>query len=461
MLVPAAYSAAVRDGYLFYFLLPALAGGAAGMLGFFATRQTRPYVSIRDVFLIVSLGWIGVGAAGSLPYALSGFMHPVDAFFEAMAGFTTTGASTVAVPEETAPSILFWRSLTQWFGGIGIVVLFVAVAPLVGFGATQLYTAEHTSPVPERLTPRIRDTAKVLAYIYLGLTAGGVVALSLAGMSLFDAVNHALTTVATGGFSTRSDSIAAFDSWAVELAIVAGMVLSGTNFALYFQVAQGRFGRAILNHEYRAYLGIMLAGTLIVTAALFAFDYRDSISQSFREALFQSASLLTGTAFTTADWNAWDPLSQGLLMLFMGIGGCAGSTSGGIKVVRAVFLVRNAAQDMLRMVHPQAVTPMKLGDRTVPERFRVAFLGFFFVYIATLVTGTLLMTLEGIELSAAFGSVYGSLNITGTALGPVGDAEFYAALSAPAKLLLTFFMLLGRLELFTVLVILTPVFWRN
>jgi trk system potassium uptake protein TrkH len=217
----------------------------------------------------------------------------------------------------------------------------------------------------------------------------------------------------------------------------------------------------MLNHELRAYLGIMAVGTLVMSASLFAFEYHDSLTFSFREALFQSASLLTGTAFATADWNTWDPLSQGLLMLFMGIGGCAGSTSGGIKVVRAAFLVRNAAQDMLRMVHPQAVTPMKIGTRTVPERFRAAFLGFFFVYIATLAVGTLLMTLEGIPLAHAFGAVFACVNITGTALGPVGDAEFYAALSAPAKTVLTFFMLLGRLELFTVLVLLTPFFWRN
>ncbi|MDQ3942537.1 MAG: TrkH family potassium uptake protein [Actinomycetota bacterium] len=425
------------------------------------TRNPFTYVSGRDVYLIVVLGWFGVASVGSLPFILSGLMGPVDAFFEAMAGFTTTGASTVQTPEEVAPSLLLWRSLTQWAGGIGIVLLFVAVGPLVGFGATQLYSAEVANPVPERLTPRIRDTVKVLAYVYGILTLGGVIMLLLAGMGAFDAVNHALTTVSTGGYSTRSDSIAAFDSWTIELVIAAGMVLSGVNFALYFQAIQGRLGRALGNRELIAYLGIIAAGTVLMTATLYAFDYRDSLTVAFREALFQSASLLTGTAFSTADWSSWDPLSQSLLMLFMAIGGCAGSTSGGVKVVRAVLLIRHAGQEIFRMLHPRAVTPLKLGDRVIPERLRSAFLGFFFVYVAALVAGTLLIALHGVSTGEAFGSVFACLNITGTALGPVGDPQFYADLPASAKLILTFFMLLGRLELFTVLVIFTPAFWRG
>jgi trk system potassium uptake protein TrkH len=341
------------------------------------------------------------------------------------------------------------------------VVLFVAVAPIVGFGATQLYSAELAAPVAERLTPRIRDTAKVLAYVYAALTLGGVAALMLAGMGPFDAVNHALTTVATGGFSTYSDSTAAFDSWAIELFLIAGMVLSGASFALYFQASQGRLGSVVRNQELLAYLGLIAGGTAVVTVSLYASDYRDSLVLAFREASFQTVSLLTGTGFTTADWQAWDPLSQGLLMLFMAIGGMAGSTSGGMKVIRAVLLVRHGTQEIFRMIHPQAVTPLKLGNRVVPERLRTAFLGFFFVYVATLAAGTLLMALHGLPIGSAFGSVFACLNITGTALGPVGDPAFYAGLPSSAKVFLTGFMLLGRLELFTVLVLLTPAFWRS
>ncbi len=212
----------------------------------------------------MTLGWVGVATAGSVPFVLSGLMGPVDAFFESMAGFTTTGASTIGRPEDVAPSLLLWRSLSQWAGGIGIVLLFVAVAPLVGFGATQLYSAEAADPVPERLTTRITDTAKILALVYGALTLGGILSLTLAGMSLFDAVNHALSTVSTGGFSTRADSIAAFDSVTVELSITAGMILSGVNFGLYFRAVSGRLGQAAGNVELLAFLGIIAVSTVMI-----------------------------------------------------------------------------------------------------------------------------------------------------------------------------------------------------
>ena len=461
MLLPAIFSLLVVDGNTLTFGLPALGTMALGTLLFYLTRNPAAHILRQDVFLIVVLGWLGMATVGALPFVLSGLMGPVDAFFESMAGFTTTGASTIRVPEEVAPSLLLWRSMTQWAGGIGIVLLFVAVAPLVGFGAAQLYSAELASPVAERLTPRIQDTAKILVFVYSALTLAGVVALSLAGMGPFDAVNHALTTVSTGGFTTYSDSIAAFDSWAVEMYLVVGMVLSGVNFTLYFQAVQGRLGRVLGNRELLAYLGIIVVGTVVVTASLYAFDYHDSPVLAFREALFQSASLLTGTGFSTADWKAWDPLSQSLLMIFMAIGAMAGSTSGGLKVIRAILLVRHGVQEVFHMVHPQAVTPLKLGDRVIPERLRTAFLGFFFVYVATLAVGTLLMALHGMPIGTAFGSVFACLSITGAALGPVGDPSFYAALPSSAKLILCVFMLLGRLELFTVLVLLTPAFWRS
>lgn len=461
MLVPALYSSLSGDGVAVSFGLPALGALLAGAALFFGARVREAYVSAREVFLIVVAGWLGVAAVGSLPFLLSGLMDPVNAFFEAMAGFTTTGATTVRLPEEVAPSLLLWRSMCQWAGGIGIVLLFVAVGPLVGFGAAQLYSAEMANPIPERITPRIRDTAKTLAYVYLALTVGGIVALLAAGMSVFDAVNHAFTTVSTGGYSTRSGSIAAFDSWVVELAITAGMLLSGANFILYFQAARGRFGRVFGNPELRAYLGIAAASTTAMTAALYAFDYHNSPLTAFREALFQSVSLMTGTAFSTADWSGWDPLSQTLLLLLMAVGSCAGSTCGGLKVIRFILLVRHGWQQIFRMLHPQAVTPLRLGEVVFPERIRVAVLGFFFMYAATLIVGTLLIALHGVPVADSFGATFASLNITGTFLGSAGSAEFYAGLPATARLTLTVFMLLGRLELFTVLVVLTPAFWRS
>src|SRR3712207_5389122 len=307
MLLPMLFSLLTGDGQALALACPPLAALDAGGLRFSPARSRRgsrgsTYVSGRDVYLIVVLGWLGVATFGSAPFVLSGLMGPADAFFESMAGFTTTGASTVGRPEGVAPSLLLWRSISQWAGGIGIVLLFVAVAPLVGFGATQLYSAEAADPVPERLTARIRDTAKILAYVYLALTVGGVLALSVAGMGLFDAVNHALTTVSTGGFSTRSDSIAAFDSTTVEIFVTAGMVLSGANFALYFQAARGRLGRALGNAELIVYLSLVLFGPLVTAAGLYAGQY-PSLGQALLDGLFQSASLSTGTGFTTADWK--------------------------------------------------------------------------------------------------------------------------------------------------------------
>jgi trk system potassium uptake protein TrkH len=460
MLVPAAYALLTAPEHAWIFWVPGAAALALGAALFYLTRARQSgYVSTQSIFLMVVVCWLGVVLVGSAPFVLSGLMGPVDAFFNSMAGFTTTGAATLA-PEKLSPTLLLWRSVSQWIGGIGIVVLFVAIAPLAGFGATQLYTAEAATPVQERVTPRIRETVKVLALVYGGLTLGGVVVLHLAGMGTFDAVNYALATVSTGGYSTHSNSVAAFDSWAVELAITAGMVLSGTNFAIYHTAARRGLGRAVGNAELATYLGVILASTMLITANLYASDHRDSLAIAFREALFQSASLTTGTAYSTTDWSAWPPFSVALLVLIMAVGGCAGSTAGGMKAIRVYLLARNAAQEVFRLVHPRAITPLVLGDRVLPERLRAGVLGFFFVYVATLVFGTLLVALHQVPVGQAFGSVFACVNITGAFPGAAGTPQFYAGLPATAKAILAVFMLLGRLELFTVLVLLSPAFWR-
>ncbi len=460
MLVPAAYALLTAPEHAWIFWVPGAAALALGAALFYLTRARQSgYVSTQSIFLMVVVCWLGVVLVGSAPFVLSGLMGPVDAFFNSMAGFTTTGAATLA-PEKLSPTLLLWRSVSQWIGGIGIVVLFVAIAPLAGFGATQLYTAEAATPVQERVTPRIRETVKVLALVYGGLTLGGVVVLHLAGMGTFDAVNYALATVSTGGYSTHSNSVAAFESWAVELAITAGMVLSGTNFAIYHTAARRGLGRAVGNAELATYLGVILASTMLITANLYASDHRDSLAIAFREALFQSASLTTGTAYSTTDWSAWPPFSVALLVLIMAVGGCAGSTAGGMKAIRVYLLARNAAQEMFRLVHPRAITPLVLGDRVLPERLRAGVLGFFFVYVATLVFGTLLVALHQVPVGQAFGSVFACVNITGAFPGAAGTPQFYAGLPATAKAILAVLMLLGRLELFTVLVLLSPAFWR-
>ena len=461
MLVPAAYSLLTAPNEAWVFWLPAAVALALGAGLFFPTRrQPRSYVSRQSMFLMVVVGWLGVAFVGAVPFFLSGLMGPVDALFNSMAGFTTTGAATLTA-EEFSPALLLWRSISQWIGGIGVIVLFVTVAPLAGFGATQLYTAEAATPVQERLTPRIRETAKILAYVYGGLTLGGMVALHLAGMDTFDAVNYTLTTVSTGGYATHPDSVAAFDSWAVDLAITAGMVLGGTNFALYYTASQRGLGRAVGNAELITYLGVIVASTILITLTLYASDYRDSLALAFRAALFQSASLTTGTAFSSTDWTAWPPFAVAILVLVMAVGGCAGSTAGGLKAIRVYLLGRHLGQEMFRMVHPRAVTPLVLGDRALPERLRVGVLGFFFAYVATLVLGTLLIALHQVPVGEAFGSVFACVNITGAFPGPAGTSQFYAELPATAKTTLAIFMLLGRLELLTVLILLSPAFWRT
>jgi trk system potassium uptake protein TrkH len=460
MLLPAAYSLLKAPEEAWVFWAPGVIALILGAALYYPTRrQPRSYVSRQSMFLMVVACWGGVVLVGTLPFILSGLLGPVDAFFNSMAGFTTTGAATVT-PEELPPALLLWRSLSQWIGGIGIIVLFVAIAPQAGFGATQLYTAEAATPVQERITPRIRDTVKVLAFVYGGLTLGGVVVLHLVGMGTFDAVNYAFSTVSTGGYSPHSNSVAAFDSWAVDLAITAGMVLGGTNFAIYYIAFRRGLGRAVGNAELLTYLGVILASTILITADLQVSDHRDSLAVAFREALFQSASLTTGTAFSTTNWGAWPPFSVALLVLVMAVGGCAGSTAGGMKAIRVYLLTRNAAQDIFRMIHPRAVTPLVLGERALPERFRVGVLGFFFVYIATIAVGTLLIALHQVPVGQAFGSVFACLNITGAFPGVAGTPQFYAELPATAKTTLAILMLLGRLELLTVLVLLSPAFWR-
>ena len=272
MFVPAAYSMLTGPNNGWSFWIPGTTALALGVTLFFLTRSRRNrYVSRQNIFLMVVVCWLGVVLVGAAPFLLYGAMGPVDAFFNSMAGFTTTGAATVN-PEGLSPALLLWRSLSQWIGGIGIIVLFVAIAPMAGFGATQLYSAEAATPVQERITPRIRDTVKVLAFVYGGLTLGGVVVLHLVGMGTFDAVNYALSTVSTGGFSTDSSSVAAFDSWAVELAITVGMVLAGTNFAIYYIAARRGLGRAVGNAELVTYLGVILASTILITVDLRASD---------------------------------------------------------------------------------------------------------------------------------------------------------------------------------------------
>ena len=412
----------------------------------------------------MTLAWALAALLGGLPYLIEGtFSSVVDSLFEGMSGFTTTGATVLADIEAESPSILFWRSMTQWLGGIGIVVLFVAVAPAIGAGAERLLGAEVSGLTRIRLTERIADTAKVLLVVYLAISAAEVLALLAVGMPLYDAVVHTFTTVATGGFSPKTASIAFYDSVAVEAVIIFFMVVSAVSFSLYYLLYTSRRLDAVLGREFVVYLAVLLGAVLFVWGVLvFEGEYANSWGLALRDAAFTVPSIMTTTGFVTADFDGWDTAAKFVLVALMFVGGCAGSTAGGIKVIRIMVVFRTNFQELSKMVHPSAVTPLRMGDRIIPEGVRVAVLGLFCAWIAVFVQATFLVSLqEDLTLLSAATAVAATLNVIGPGLGQVGASESFEAVSAFGRLVLTGCMLLGRLEVFTALVLLSPAFWKR
>ncbi len=391
------------------------------------------------------------------------FGSPLDSTFEAMSGFTTTGASLLSDVEAQTPSILFWRSMTQWLGGIGIVVLFVAVAPTIGFGAARLLGAEVSGLTQTRFTPRIADTAKALLVIYLALSLVEILALLLAGMNLYDSVVHTFATVATRGFSSKTASIGFYDSVAIEAVLIAFMTLSGVSFSLYYVLYTRRRLDAVLDREFLAYIALIVAATLLVWAILvFEGDYGGSAPQALRDSAFAVTSVVTTTGFVTADFDLWDTGAKISLVVLMFVGGCAGSTAGGIKVIRVLIVLRTVFEDVFRMVHPRAVTPLRIGDRVLPEGVRAAVLGLFAAWILIFVLATLLLGIQReLDPFSAATAVAATLNVIGPGLGQVGASESYEAINAFGRAVLTLCMLLGRLEIFTALALFSPAFWRK
>jgi trk system potassium uptake protein TrkH len=467
LLIPLLLSLLYEDGSWKSFLLPAavmIAAGAAGMRLTGSPGRTMGYVSNRDVYLSVTLAWTLAALLGGVPFIIEGTFHSLlDSTFEAMSGFTTTGATLLSDIEAETPSILFWRSMTQWLGGVGVVVLFVAIAPLLGVGAARLLGAEVSGLTQPRLTPRIADTAKALVVIYLAISLAETVCLLVAGMSLYDAVVHTFTTVATGGFSPKTASIGFYDSLAVEVVIIFFMIASGVSFSLYYLLYARRRFDVVLDREFLAYLGILVVSVFFVWGVLvFEGDYGASWGRALRDSAFSVASITTTTGYATADFDKWDTAARITLVLLMFVGGCAGSTAGGIKVIRVLIVFRTVFQDIFRMVHPRAVTPLKIGGHVVPEGVRVAVLGLFAAWIAIFGVATFLVALqkELTPLSSAT-AVAATLNVIGPGMGQVGASESYEIVNSFGRGVLTVCMLLGRLEVFTVLALLSPAFWRR
>lgn len=465
MLPPVALAWGYGDGALWPFVEAFLLTLGSGGVLWLISRGAPRDVSHRDGFLLVTLFWVVLALFGALPLFLSGVAPSfTDAFFESMSGLTTTGSTVLSGLGDMPQAVRFWRQEMHWLGGMGIIILAVAILPILQIGGMQLYKAEVPGPVKDqKLTPRVSETARALWMIYLGLTVAATLALWAAGLSLFEAVGQSFSAVATGGFSTFDDSIGHFGNPAVEYIVVVFMFLGGINFALHFAFLNRGGLRAYLGDpEFRTYLALHVGSLLLVAGILLAHQTYSGVEEGIRKALFQSVSIGTTTGFVTADYEAWPSLLPYFLLLSGFVMGCAGSTTGGIKVVRFLVMLKQGYRQSYLLIHPHAVAPLKLRGRPVPDGVVQAIWGFFAVYVSTFVILVMVMlALEDGDFLTAAGSVAATLTNIGPGLGGVGPADNFASISQAGKWLLSLAMLMGRLELFTFFVLLMPAFWRR
>ncbi len=438
-------------------------------------------LGVREGFAIVALSWFVLSLIGALPFVLGGVLDAyTDAFFETMSGFTTTGATILGGAgnpdiEAVPNAFLFWRSLTHWMGGMGIIVLTLAILPILGVGGMQLFRAEVPGPTADKLTPRVRETARRLWYIYVGITAVEVLLL-LPAMGLFDAVNHAFATMATGGFSTKNGSVGQFDSAYVDAVVTVFMFLAGMNFALHYRLLRGRPITVIGDAELRVYTGLVVGATILIALGTWrptvellleaedldrAFEGYASLPAALRYGAFQAVSIITTTGFGTANYEVWPPLALSVLFLLFFVGGMAGSTGGGPKVIRHILLFKNALREVKQLIHPQAVIPMRLGGEVVPQGVMRNVLSFIVLYFALNGLGIVVLSFLGMDLLSAFGATIASVGNIGPGFGSVGPVENYAHIPKLGKWVLAMLMMAGRLEIFTVLILFAPDFWRR
>lgn len=444
------------------FLATAVLTGFAGVM-MITLGKGEGELYRREGILIVVGGWALASIFGGLPYFLSGAMaSPVDALFEAASGFTTTGASILTEIESLGRGILFWRSFTQWLGGMGIIVLFVALLPELGAGARFLYKLEVPSPTAETLHPRVHDTAAVLWKIYVLLSVAQIVLLMLAGLDLYDAVTHTFSTLSTGGFSPRNASVAAFDSPLVEVIIIVFMFFAGTNFSLYFGFVRHRGKNFLKDPEFRLYLGIVLAAAVLITVNLMLrSDRYDAVPRAFLDSLFQVVSITTTTGFATADYDEWPNLARLLLVGLMFFGGCAGSTAGGLKLMRLVIALKSAFREVRLIFSPSTVLPVMVGGSAVPNTVVRSVVGFSILYFGAWAGGTFLLTIGGVDLETSASAAIATLGNIGPGLHLVGPTENFAFWSDAQKLLMVILMWLGRLEVYAIAALVTTGFWRR
>lgn len=432
----------------------------SGLIIYVFNHKTVNQLGKREGYIIVSSTWIITSFFGALPFYLGGSIPSfTDAFFETMSGFTTTGSSILRDVESMPRDLLFWRSLTHWLGGMGIIVLSVAILPMLGIGGMQLFMAEMPGVTYDKLHPRITSTAKRLWGIYILLTLLEFLFLWAGEMDWFDAINHAFATMATGGFSTRNASLAAFGTYS-QYVVIVFMILAGTNFTLHYFALHGRLKQVFRDEEFRGYLLLILITTAIITIGLVV-SGKGTFESNFRDALFTVSSILTTTGFATANYLHWPMFLYTIVFLLMFVGGSAGSTGGGMKVIRQMLLLKNSWMELRRSIHPNAVLPVKFNNKSVPQEIVYKVMAFFLMYILIFAIGVLVLASLGLDFETSVGASIASLGNIGPGIGLVGPIDNYAFMPDAAKWVLSALMLLGRLELFTVLILFSPHFWKK
>ncbi len=435
-----------------------------GIVSALFIRKPKDQIGKREAYLVVALVWVVFSLFGLLPFWLSGAIPSyTDAFFETMSGFTTTGASILNDVESLSHGLLFWRSIIQWLGGMGIIVLSLAVLPLLGMGGMQLFVAEVPGPTKDKLHAKVSYTAKALWGIYFVLTFSQAILLWLGGMNLFDSICHSFTTMATGGFSTKNSSIAFWDSSYIQYVFIIYMLLAGVNFSLYFYFIKGNFKKFFKNEELKYYLLFVLVFSVLVALSIIYYtpNWHNGIEQTIRHSIFQVVSLITTTGFASFDFLQWSQFTWMLLVMVMLFGASAGSTSGGIKMVRIVLLLKNSYYEFKRLIHPNAIIPVRFNEKVVMPQVMTNVLAFVVLYIAILVISMVVLGAFGMSFDEAVGSAITAIGNVGPSLGSLGPASNFSEISIAAKWFMSFLMLIGRLELFTVLMILTPTFWTK
>lgn len=474
MLLAALISLIYKDGVTLEIFLAGITTLVAGLLAMVFTKNHSKEMNKREGYIVVTFGWIIMSLSGTLPYVLTDTIpNFTNAFFETMSGFTTTGASILNDIEIVPKGVLFWRSITHWIGGMGIIVLAIAILPLLGIGGMQLFAAEAPGPNADKLHPRITDTAKRLWLIYFGYTVAETILLKVAGMSFFDAINHSMATLSTGGFSTKNASVAHWNGQPIiQYIIILFMFLAGTNFVLSYFAFKGKVQKIINDEEFKLYFKFIVIFTIIAALIIY---FRADVSGSsishpmvwgqaesaFRHGLFQVLTVVTTTGFITADYTLWTPFLVVFFFGLMFLGGSAGSTSGGVKVVRHLILIKNGFMEFKRTLHPNAILPVRYNKRAISGDIVFNILGFFILYMLSFIIGALGFSMFQIEFESAIGLAASTLGNVGPALGEFGPVNNYSSLPPLAQWWASFLMLIGRLELFTVLILLTPFFWRN